>query len=423
MALIDRNTIKNWFRRGLKPLESQFAAWIDSYWHKNDTIPIESIDNLQQILSDKADQEAVDNAIINALQNVTVQDASLNNKGIVQLTNEYGHSDNLAATQSLVQHLKDDVTDNYFTKTQTQDLITQQITGLTWKDWVEEVDDLPLAYPEPEVGWLVPVKSISKIYKWNGNAWVDSGLGTLPAGLLRFDTDQNNNPTHNGFELATKEYVDEHIPSIPDATTQQKGLVMLTDVVEDDSTKAVTGKAVHDALRDVNLVGEPGPQGPAGPQGLSAFEVWLQQPGNENKTVAEFFNSLRGERGYDGQPGPAGEDGISAYEQWRQLPGNASKTFDDFLDYLSKRQGFDFNMLFYNTTESAISFTAPVIITYTAKDTNINNVQYSFDGIVFNDLPTGNVSISIGANQTVYFRIVFSGSALAGNVTLKGNYI
>ncbi|MDR2361710.1 MAG: hypothetical protein LBD91_03175 [Prevotellaceae bacterium] len=31
-----RSTLKSWFVRGAKPLASQFAAWIDSYWHKDD---------------------------------------------------------------------------------------------------------------------------------------------------------------------------------------------------------------------------------------------------------------------------------------------------------------------------------------------------------------------------------------------------
>lgn len=44
------STIKNWFKRGLRPTESQFSNTWDSFWHKEDQIPIENIQNLQQTL-------------------------------------------------------------------------------------------------------------------------------------------------------------------------------------------------------------------------------------------------------------------------------------------------------------------------------------------------------------------------------------
>jgi len=418
-----RETIKAWFKRGMKPLESQFAAWIDSFWHKDDTIPIGSVDQLPNILASKADASMVSNAIADAMQNLQVPDASLQQKGVVRLANSLGESDQLAATQSLVNQLANTLADDYYTKSQTEELIDTQIMGLTWKDWVPEYDDLQSVYPSPEVGWLVPVAADSKIYKWNGSAWVDSRLGTIPAGLLKFDTSGSNAPMHDGRELATRDYVDQHIPTIPDASTSQKGLVQLADTLTDDSTRAVTGHAVKQALQDMNLVGEPGPQGPPGPQGLSAFEVWLQQPGNENKSVTDFLNSLRGERGADGAPGPPGQSGLSAYEQWRQLPGNSAKSFDDYLDYLSRRQGFAFNVLFYNITESALSFASPVTITYTAKDANLSSVTYSTDGVSFSNLPIGNTSISIGAGQPLYLRITFASGAFTGTLTIKGDYL
>ncbi|MEY4902832.1 MAG: hypothetical protein RLZZ292_647 [Bacteroidota bacterium] len=51
MPIQVRATLKSWFKKGLKPLETQFADWIDSYWHKNDAIPISSIDNLNNTLN------------------------------------------------------------------------------------------------------------------------------------------------------------------------------------------------------------------------------------------------------------------------------------------------------------------------------------------------------------------------------------
>ena len=46
-----REQLKAWFRRGMKPLQSQFAAWIDSYWHKDDQIPMASIEGLDDALN------------------------------------------------------------------------------------------------------------------------------------------------------------------------------------------------------------------------------------------------------------------------------------------------------------------------------------------------------------------------------------
>ena len=51
-----RQTLKQWFSRGKKPTALQFAAWIDSFWHKTeDTIQITDINGLPQTLNQKAD--------------------------------------------------------------------------------------------------------------------------------------------------------------------------------------------------------------------------------------------------------------------------------------------------------------------------------------------------------------------------------
>ena len=49
-----RNQLKQWFQRGKKPLAAQFAAWIDSFWHKEDTIGISDVSNLEAALDNKA---------------------------------------------------------------------------------------------------------------------------------------------------------------------------------------------------------------------------------------------------------------------------------------------------------------------------------------------------------------------------------
>ena len=55
-----KNTLKNWFKQGMKPLENQFAEWIDSFWHKDDKIPVNSVVDLTQILNAKAEAAELD---------------------------------------------------------------------------------------------------------------------------------------------------------------------------------------------------------------------------------------------------------------------------------------------------------------------------------------------------------------------------
>jgi hypothetical protein len=56
MAIVDRSTLYNWFKRGDKPLASQFADWIDSYWHKWELIPGNRIEGLQEALDAKTNE-------------------------------------------------------------------------------------------------------------------------------------------------------------------------------------------------------------------------------------------------------------------------------------------------------------------------------------------------------------------------------
>jgi hypothetical protein len=55
------NTIKQWFKTGLKPTQDQFWNWIDSFWHKDELIPQDKIQNLSTTLSGKADADQLAN--------------------------------------------------------------------------------------------------------------------------------------------------------------------------------------------------------------------------------------------------------------------------------------------------------------------------------------------------------------------------
>lgn len=61
MAKQDINTLKNWFRRGLKPPQQQFWDWLDSFRHLDSDIPAAQVAGLQTLLDAKLDKkDAVD---------------------------------------------------------------------------------------------------------------------------------------------------------------------------------------------------------------------------------------------------------------------------------------------------------------------------------------------------------------------------
>lgn len=50
---------------------------------------------------------------------------------------------------------------------------------------------------------------------------------------------------------------------------------------------------LNDPNFDISHTGKPGPPGPPGPQGMSSFEVWKTIPGNEDKTIEDYFNEIK----------------------------------------------------------------------------------------------------------------------------------
>lgn len=51
------NTLKNWFKTGFKPTQAQFWAWLDSFRHKDEPVPVADIDGLQTLLDAKVDKK------------------------------------------------------------------------------------------------------------------------------------------------------------------------------------------------------------------------------------------------------------------------------------------------------------------------------------------------------------------------------
>ncbi len=48
---VDRNTLREWFEIGDFPTQEQFYNWFDSFWHKDDTIPYDSVYGLEDVIN------------------------------------------------------------------------------------------------------------------------------------------------------------------------------------------------------------------------------------------------------------------------------------------------------------------------------------------------------------------------------------
>src|SRR5690625_4228386 len=80
----------------------------------------------------------------------------------------------------------------------------------------------------------------------------------------------------------------------------------------DPITNEVIGTEITFLDEDNNPVGSPvtvlnGVDGENGEDGLSAYEIWEQLPGNDGKSEQDFIDSLKGEDGQDGQDGLDGK--------------------------------------------------------------------------------------------------------------------
>lgn len=60
MPKVSLATLKNWFKTGLKPTQTQFWDTWDSFWHKDDLIPQTNIDGLTTALSGLPTEEQLD---------------------------------------------------------------------------------------------------------------------------------------------------------------------------------------------------------------------------------------------------------------------------------------------------------------------------------------------------------------------------
>ena len=87
---VSLDTMKSWFKKGLYPTESQFASVFDSFWHKDDAIPMASVQNLTQTLNNKA--SAFHKHEMSDITDIAAFEASVNAKIAGKAEADHTHS-------------------------------------------------------------------------------------------------------------------------------------------------------------------------------------------------------------------------------------------------------------------------------------------------------------------------------------------
>lgn len=91
MSKETRYQLKKWFAKGLYPIESHFHAWIDSFWHKDDSIPMSSIFNLTSVLNSKSDSNHIHNRANATVDGFMSSSDKTKLDGIATKANNYTH--------------------------------------------------------------------------------------------------------------------------------------------------------------------------------------------------------------------------------------------------------------------------------------------------------------------------------------------
>ena len=73
MATTDKNTIYSWFQTDDFPTEAQFRATWDSFWHKSESIPMNSISGLSQAFVNTATTSQVNAKANKDASNIDVE--------------------------------------------------------------------------------------------------------------------------------------------------------------------------------------------------------------------------------------------------------------------------------------------------------------------------------------------------------------
>ena len=129
-----KKTLKKWFSNLMKPAQEHFAAWIDSYWHKSEQIPMSNIDGLSRAIENTVSAKQ----LLNHLEDTNAHRALFDElKRQIQAIQTILQVDdvNLDTLQEIVTELK--------ANTKLQELIDKKVNkedgkGLSTNDFTNE---------------------------------------------------------------------------------------------------------------------------------------------------------------------------------------------------------------------------------------------------------------------------------------------
>ena len=96
---VSLDTMKSWFKKGLYPTESQFASVFDSFWHKDEIIPLGNVKNLTQILNGKAPESHTHE--LNDITDLTAFEQEINNQLATKADVDHEHQQYLTEHQDI----------------------------------------------------------------------------------------------------------------------------------------------------------------------------------------------------------------------------------------------------------------------------------------------------------------------------------
>ena len=96
---VSLDTMKSWFKKGLYPTESQFAGVFDSFWHKDETIPLWNVQNLTHILNGKAPESHTHE--LNDITDLTAFEQEINNQLATKADVDHEHQQYLTEHQDI----------------------------------------------------------------------------------------------------------------------------------------------------------------------------------------------------------------------------------------------------------------------------------------------------------------------------------
>ena len=173
-------------------------------------------------------------------------------------------------------------------------------------EYFNDIDDIPT----PAVGELIYVLK-DETRNYDPSIYVITKLKANSFGV-------------NNTNIDTVELLDTFLTEVDAKTVNGKKFWYGTKAEYDELVK-ISGDTIYIISDMESQIGPTGPTGKQGLDGLSAYDIWVSTPGNENKTQVEFIESMKGVQGK------------SAYELWLESNGFTSdeKTEADFLNAIT----------------------------------------------------------------------------------------